>query len=269
MQKNNPDYDLQKAKFIEMLDDNVNISKTSDGKEFLYLVSAVLIILLGVYIFSDAISGVIVDNLSDKNRLAIEQIFKLQKSTNEDCKYPTQLAQLNDIKNEIIRSDKTLQLKNNFPLHVIKEKDVNAAIAPDGSIFITTALLKELKDEQTYAFILAHELGHYKHRDHLKSFGRQIIWYSVTTVLTGGHSSSGIGQITYGTGNLTELKYSKNQEYAADNYANKYILRRYGSNKAAVDFFKYIDKKYDMPEFVHYLSTHPSPEQRIKNITHN
>ncbi|MBP3924575.1 M48 family metallopeptidase [bacterium] len=267
MQRNSSDYNSQKAKFIEMLDDNVNISKTSDGKEFLYLVSAILVILLGVYIFSDVISGIIVNNLSVKNRLAIEQIFKFQQQENEDKKYETELVQLNKIKNEIIRSDKSLQIKNDFPLHVINEREVNAAIAPDGSIFITSGLLKELKNEQTYAFILAHELGHYKHKDHLKSFGRQIIWHTITTILTGGNSSSGVGQITYSTGSLTELKYSKNQEYAADRYANRYIKLRYGSNKAAVDFFKYLDKKYDMPEFVHYLSTHPSPEQRIQKIT--
>lgn len=263
---NNSDYNQQRAKFIEMLDDNVNVSKTSDGKEFCYLVSSVLIIVFGIYIISDALAGVIVENLSFQNRLKIEKIFKYDNDLNEDKKYQKELTQLNRIKEEIINSDKILKMKNDFPLHVIDEKQINAAIAPDGTIVITSGLLKELKDEQTYAFILAHELGHYKNKDHLRSIGRQIIWLTTTAILTGGNSSSGVGKITYSAGNLTELKYSKNQEYAADKYADRYIKLRYGSNKSAIDFFNYINKKENVPEFLHYISTHPSPVQRIMNL---
>ena len=60
------------------------------------------------------------------------------------------------------------------------------------------------------------------------------------------------------------LQYSQQQEITADKYANETIKKIYGSNKGAVEFFNIIDRNQKLPEFIHYFSTHPSPQTRIK-----
>ncbi len=265
--KNNSDYEMQKARYISMLEDNVNISKTSDGKEFCWLIASVLSIILVLYVVSGLAANFVVDKMTYKTQFKLESLYRAQNRFTNDLKYQYELKKLEKIKKEIVVHDKVLQAKNDFPLYVLESKDVNAMVTPDGTILVTSGLLKELKNDEALAFVMAHELGHYRHRDHLKSIGRQLIWQVLTLPLTAGSSSSGIGQLTYSAGGLTELSYSKEQELSADSFANNYVKKRYGSNRSAVEFFNYLEKNYNVPEFVHYFSTHPSPQQRIENLS--
>lgn len=265
MQNNNNinNDDEQLARYVAMLDDNVNISKTSDGKEFMWLVTTLILIVLGIYVTSDIVARIAVNNISYDTQVKIENFYRFQADRKTDLKYHYETQILNKIKSEIVNSDSLLKRKNDFPLYIVEEKDVNAMISPDGTIVVTSGLLKEIKDEQAYSFILAHELGHYKHRDHLKSLGRQFIWQAVSVVFGG---SSAAKTIAYNTSNLNELSYSQKQELLADSFANNYVLNKYGTNKPAKDFFAYLDKKEQVPAFLHYFSTHPSSKKRIENL---
>jgi Zn-dependent protease with chaperone function len=62
--------------------------------------------------------------------------------------------------------------KFSYKVSVHDQATVNAVALPGGNIIVFKGLLTELKSENEVAMILAHELGHYAHRDHLHGIGQ-------------------------------------------------------------------------------------------------
>lgn len=58
----------------------------------------------------------------------------------------------------------------NLPWHfgVIDSTDINAFAAPGGYVFVTRGLYQKLNNEAELAGVLAHEISHVVHKDHLK-----------------------------------------------------------------------------------------------------
>ncbi len=252
-------------RYRAIIEDNVNVGKTNDGVEFLILIVGVVAICFFIYLFADNISNFFIDRMSVDTQLKIEKTisFASKPCTIQDDK--EKLNKLENIKSKIVAQDKNLQNKSKFNIYEIDDEKVNAFVVPDGSIYITKGLLKQVNDEEMLTFVLAHELGHYVHRDHLKMISRRIIASSIMSVL----SSSGkrnVSNTIDSIGALSELSHSRNQEQNADKYANIMVYRIYGNNNGAVKFFKYLEKEEKSPEFMQYFSTHPSTKRRLELI---
>jgi Zn-dependent protease with chaperone function len=67
-------------------------------------------------------------------------------------------------------------------VHVQPSTAVNAAALPGGHMLVFSGLLTEMRSENELAFVLAHELGHYAHRDHLRGLGRALVLMAASTV---------------------------------------------------------------------------------------
>lgn len=261
------------ARYLAMIENNVNVSKTSDLKEFFILVAGIIGLCIFIFICADFIADIWIDNIADKTQMKIENVMsygsdlsKASKSTEQ--KYKAQLAYLNSAKYRIMKMDKRLRGKSKFNIYIHPSKDINAFVVPNGTIFFTEGLLTEVKDEQMLTFVLAHEMGHYAHRDHLKASSRQIIAGMVLSVLTSGQNQ-GLSTFVGNISAFNDLTYSKRQERDADLFANAVIIRMFGNNDAAVKFMKMIDEKQKLPQFMHYFSTHPAPSERIYILEHN
>ena len=253
-------------KYRNVIENNVNVGKSNVFMEFIILVSGIVAICFMLFICADFIGGIFVDKLSNETQMKIEKAFSfgikpLEKEKNSD------IIKLENIRNKIVSLDKELQGKSDFPIYEIQEKEINAFIAPNGSIFFTKGLLSEIKNEEVLTFVLAHELGHYAHRDHLKSISREIIVAFVTSIFYTGNRD--INMTISNISDLNALKYSRNQERNADKYANNVVYKLYGNNNSAIEFFKLLEEKENIPEYLQYFSTHPSPKQRIKYIKKN
>lgn len=250
-------------KYLSVINNNVNVGKSNVGIEFIILVAGIAVILFLLYIFADAIGCFVIDRMSNETQMKIENAFSFATKPNVDERN-NDIIKLENIRNKIILLDKNLQGKSKFPIYEVPEKQINAFITPNGTIFFTKGLLNQVKDEEMLTFVLAHELGHYAHRDHLKSMSRQIIVALVSSIFSTGNNDIDmtIGSIS----NLNGLTYSRKQEREADRFANKILYRLYGRNTGAVEFFKMLEKKEKSPEFLQYFSTHPSTKQRLKLI---
>jgi len=257
------DYERQLA----LINNNVNVSKTSDGKEFLILVAGLIAVLVMLVSCADFFANLFITYLPTKSQIKIEKAFG--KLPNDYCiskKYLPDLITLQYIRDQIAIQDKTLINKGDFPIVFVKNKNLNAWIVPNGTIYFTTALLDKHFSEEELAFVLAHEIGHYKHRDHLRSISRQIIINAVSMFFVVGDGStlgSAIGDIN----TFANYSHSRNQERNADLYASDMLIKLYGTNDGGVQFFSYLKKVHNAPEFLHYFSTHPSPQQRLYLIT--
>lgn len=152
----------------------------------------------------------------------------------------------------------------NFRLFVVEGKDMNAFAVPGGSILVTSELLKEVKTEVGRAFVIAHEIGHFHHRHHLRGLGRALGYTLVTLTL-------GLGETDVGTssliGSIVGRTYNRDQERQADDFAMTLILKTYGHLEGATEFFEAVQKKEtSIEKAASFLGTHPLSEERIEAL---
>ena len=138
----------------------------------------------------------------------------------------------------------------------------NAFALPGGRILLTMALLEKLgDDEAAVAFVLAHELGHYRQRDHLRGLGRAVGMAVCLMALGGSGDVLPVARV------LTEAMhrtYSRAQEEGADRFAARLVYETYGSAEGAEKLFQLLREMEDLPAWAYMLSTHPDHESRIR-----
>lgn len=253
-------------RYLNVINSNINVGKANAGVEFFAMIGAIAIICFVVYLSAGVISSFFIDRMSNENQLKIE---KMLSGTIDDVvdEKSDKIEFLEEIKPKIVELDKNLQGKSEFPLYQLDDEDVNAFVMPDGKIYFTKGLLEKINNEEALTFVLAHEMGHYAHRDHLKSIGRDLLAGTLLSVITAGHND--LTSTVEGLTDVSSLSHSKKQEEQADLYANRVVLKLYGRNSGAVEFFNMLKKEEDVPEFFSYFSTHPSTDRRIYLIQHN
>ena len=154
-------------------------------------------------------------------------------------------------------------LSDNIVTVYISEENVHNAYATfGGNVVLYRALLNELPSEEAVAAVLAHEMGHIKHRDPLRGMSRGVL-YSAVAALFGSETQM---QALAGIGSL---KYSRDMERAADNAAIEAIAKEYGSVGGATQLFEALGKveqKYHAGNSITWLSTHPDTRERQANV---
>ncbi len=75
---------------------------------------------------------------------------------------------IQEVANKLLRKDKELRKELRF--YVLKSNSTNAFSTAQGIVFVTTGLLSQITSEAQLAFILAHEISHYKEHHVLESF---------------------------------------------------------------------------------------------------
>lgn len=143
------------------------------------------------------------------------------------------------------------------------DQTLNAFAAPGGFIYVYTGIMLYLDELDHFAGVMGHELAHADRRHStnqlIKNSGVQLL----LEVALGESSQGTIGQLAQ---NLVGLSFSRSDEADADEWSVKYLCStQYESNGAAGFFQKIIDNEgtASTPEF---LSTHPSPDNRVENI---
>lgn len=150
-----------------------------------------------------------------------------------------------------------------FRLEIGDSDVANAMALPGGLIVVTRGLLQQLESENELAFVLAHELGHFKHRDHLRALGRGIVLSLFFSVATG-RDVSGLG---IKTADITLRGFSRAQESHADEFALAVVQSEYGHVNQAWRLFERWDAEQGEPSAIaSYLSTHPQPGDRVSRL---
>lgn len=152
----------------------------------------------------------------------------------------------------------------NYRLVVLDDPDPNAFAFPGGTVGLTRGLLESLEDQEiAYAFVLGHELGHFKNRDHLRGIIRNLGAGATLQILFG--SSSMSGTIRSG-GQFMELGYSRSQEIAADDFGILLLRQLYDDPSGAALFFEKILEEESPPSWAYMFLTHPDPRERIRRL---
>lgn len=242
----------------KQLEDNVNVSKTHPMMELFWLVGG-LILLVGV---TFVLLGISADWAASKTPVKIEnwlgnlaiKEFPAEESPALKSRLDLLLAQ--------VPKDSPLH-EYDFNIYLSESDEVNAIALPGGRIVVFNGLLKQVESENELAMVLAHELGHFAHRDHLRGLGRGL-GLAVATALLLGQDNSASSLISKAV--LTfQVKYSQSQESAADRFGVDLLTARYGHAGGAITFFARLAE--DAGSKIPYvLASHPHPESRIEAL---
>ena len=239
---------------------NVNVSPTHPLKDFAILAGGLLAIVVGVYLALGLAVDLIVPRLSMdlEKKLAGAFVGRLVETEEVD----TTTRSLQGLVDRL--QDRCAPLPYIITVHVTESDTVNAAALPGGHMVVFTGLLAEMTSENELAFVLAHELGHYANRDHLRGLGRALVLMTASTVLLGADNTvnSMIGQGMV----LTELSFSRKQESQADEFALETLFCHYGHVADATSFFNKIPEDADPGRFGHYFASHPENRRRISHL---
>lgn len=150
-----------------------------------------------------------------------------------------------------------------FRVEVDDSEVVNAFALPGGLIVVTQGLLDEVESENELAFVLGHELGHFRNRDHLRALGRGIVLSLFFATTTGGD----VGGLGIKVTDLALRGFSREQEENADEFGLAVIYAEYGHVDEAWRLFaRWADGDNAMLDIVTYLSTHPKPGDRVDEL---
>lgn len=150
-----------------------------------------------------------------------------------------------------------------FRVEVEDTDAANAMALPGGLIIVTRGLLDEVASENELAFVLGHELGHYRNRDHLRALGRGVVLALFFRVVTG----NDVGGIGINVADITLRSFSRKQETRADEFALAMVNAEYGHVEEAWRLFQRWDSGTDgRGDAIQYLSTHPRPGDRVRRL---
>ncbi len=158
-----------------------------------------------------------------------------------------------------------------WTFRVVNSADINAFALPGGFIYVNRGAIEAAQNEAEIAGVLAHEEGHVVMRHGTHQASEMMLAQAPLSILGKllGQSSSLGSQlaqlgINFGVGSVF-LRNSRSAESQADQVGT-YILYRAGYDPYAMaQFFEIIQKKYPQ-RTVQFLSDHPSPGNRIKNV---
>ena len=151
-------------------------------------------------------------------------------------------------------------------------KTVNAWCMPGGKVAVYTGILPVTRDETGLAVVMGHEIAHAvaKHGNERMSQGllAQLGGVALSVALsTQPAATTDLFLSAYGIGTQVGvlLPYSRVQESEADKIGLALMARAGYDPREAVPFWKRMNEKGGSrpPEF---LSTHPAPETRIREI---
>ncbi len=157
-------------------------------------------------------------------------------------------------------------LEIGYPLRVelVASAQANAMAAPGGRVIVLEGLLVKVRSENGLAFVLAHELAHFKNRDHLSGLGRGMVLTALTAVLTG--ADSGLTRLIAPAAEFGVARYSQERELRADDLALQALVCRYGHVGGADEFFTAMADESFLGGIGSYFASHPEARERIKKL---
>jgi len=185
----------------------------------------------------------------------------------DEASNPEAYAYVRGMLTEIIESDE-INYRSEFAwqVRIINADVMNAFAAPGGYLYFYTGIIKYLETGAALAGVMAHEVAHADRRHSTetmtKAYGFQIL---LNVILGKGGGAQIIKDMASGAANL---KFSRNHEYEADEYAVRYLATSSSNyNPLGIRvFFDQLAADGKTSGTFEFLSTHPTDEHRIENI---
>lgn len=162
-----------------------------------------------------------------------------------------------------------------FKFSIIRSSAINAFATPGGYVYVNQGLITLVEDEGELAGVLAHEIAHVNGRHIAEIVDRsQKIGISSLAAILAGAFLGGSGDVTAAVTSFTmaaattlSLKYSREQEEAADRMGISYLVKAGYDGSAMLDFLKIMRRyEYYSNAIPSYFLTHPGTDERTRYI---
>ncbi len=211
----------------------------------------------------------------DMNKAATQEYAKLieqEKQKGDLNKNPAQVARVRTIANRIIQQTPVFRpdAKNwNWEVNVITSPEVNAWCMPGGKIAVYTGLIEKLDaTDDELAAVMGHEISHALREHARERASEQAVAGVGISVLAAAAGLGDVGQkgMEYAYMGLLGLPNSRKHETEADRMGVELAARAGYNPHAAITLWEKMAKigGSEPPKF---LSTHPSREDRLSDLT--
>lgn len=180
------------------------------------------------------------------------------------CIDPTRMRAIEEIMTTL--TDTLLDSPYTFRVMVVNNSAVNAFAAPGGYIVVFRGLLEATQAAEELAGVLAHEIQHIVKRHTTRMLIQHASTGLLLAALTGRASDpSAFGLEAART--LGVLRYSRGHEEEADTEGVRMLVAAGIDAHGMIRFFESLSEgEKDTPEFLKYVSTHPSTADRIERL---
>ena len=242
---------------------NDNVSHQHPLKEFLVLLGGVAGLVLAVYILLGFFIDYAVAYVSPETEI---RIFSAVDMDWEGTGRPDTDEEQRSLQRLIDQLARCVGIPYTIKLRISDSDQLNAFAYPGGTVVVYSQLLEVLHSENGLAFVLAHELGHFQNRDHLRAMGRGVVVLATLTALSGANSD--LSRLLTPLNNFENAQFSQERESAADATALRALNCHYGHVGGATEFFESAAAPVDDFDFslTHYFTSHPEANERISYL---
>ena len=154
-----------------------------------------------------------------------------------------------------------------FEFHVLDNPEmVNAFALPGGQIFITTALLNALENEDQLAGVLAHEIVHVLARHSAQQIAKQELAGGLVSAVAVGSGSAGAAQTAAMIGQLVNMRYGREDEFQSDTFGTCLMRDAGYPPEAMIEVMTILEQASGGSPQPEFMSTHPDPGNRRQQI---
>lgn len=150
-----------------------------------------------------------------------------------------------------------------WEVYIIQDDStLNAFATPGGYLFFYTGLIKYLQNEDDLMGVMGHEIAHSDLRHSVQQLQREYGISLLLQIALGNDPGAAANVLA----SLGTLKFSRDAETEADLESVEYLAPTAYRCDGAATFFKQLSAAGQSGGPV-FLSTHPSPDDRVFNIT--
>ena len=247
-------------------DHNVNVSHDHPIREFFILVSGVVVVLVLVFWLLGLLVDYAVEFIPPEQEAELFANLNFDWTSTPDSEPDTDSEQEASLQGLLDSLQTCLDLPYPITVTLVKSEQVNAVAIPGGNVLVFSGLLESVSSQNGLAFVLAHELGHFVNRDHLRGMGRGILLAALSTVIFGANSD--ISQMLASASGVQVAQYSQERESLADRTALHVLSCHYGHVGGAAELFVALQELEEALDFglLHYFATHPELQTRIDDL---
>ena len=216
-------------------------------------------------------------NMSEAQEIAlgVQAAPEMEQQYGGESQDARATAAVQQVGQQIVQAN-ALNQKTQYQFHfhlLADDQTINAFALPGGQVFITQGLLKNLTSEAQLAGVLAHEVGHVIARHSAE----QVAQSQLTQGLSGAAAIAAYDPNSPGSSaaraaaaamiaKLVSLRFSRNDELQADDFAVKFTPKAGYDPRAMIGVMQMLDKQASGSNPPDFMSTHPNPGNRIEEL---
>jgi predicted Zn-dependent protease len=219
-----------------------------------------------------------VSSLSAMTLVSVDQEIAVGKQANAqfrketpELKDPAVVRYVGDVGRRLARA--ATGPKYPYSFQIANTRDINAAALPGGPVWIHRGVLEKATNESQVASVLAHEIAHIASRqaaNQLTTVAMTKWGLNLLGSLLGNTGGAGGAQVAAEfLASGARLRFSRDDEREADRLGLALMSRAGWDGRGMAEMFEILKKESGRnPSAVEaFFSTHPTPQERIKELT--